>query len=154
MSLRQAAPSWPCAASPARRALAHPTLLPTERTFLKRCTVVGFADAIADKAATLTVLDSPLPQTRLASCRTDTIATGCYRSICTTLGIGLSQCPLPCPTNSVLGDAQSCQNLPDKKCRKPAITRASGHFLLGSAGQCRTSNHSHSIVAGGLLDTS
>ena len=40
------------------------------------------------------------------------------------------------------------------KSQKPAITRALGHFLLDDAGQCRTSNHSHSIVAGGLLDTS
>lgn len=40
------------------------------------------------------------------------------------------------------------------KYQKPAITRAPEHFLLVGAGQCRTSNHSHSIVAGGLLDTS
>ena len=69
-------------------------------------------------------------------------------------GIGLSQCPVPCHINTVLGDAQSCQSLPDPKSQKPAITRASGYLLLAGAGQCRTSNHSHSIVAGGLLDTS
>lgn len=69
-------------------------------------------------------------------------------------GIWLSQCPVPCHINTVLGDAQSCQNLPDPKNQKPAITRAPGHFLLDRARQCRTSNHSHSIVAGGLLDTS
>ena len=69
-------------------------------------------------------------------------------------GIGLSQYPVPCHTNTVLGDAQSCQNLLDPKSRKPAVTRASGCFLLVGAGQCRTPNHSHSIVAGGLLDTS
>src|SRR5450830_137245 len=69
-------------------------------------------------------------------------------------GILLSQCPVPCHINTVLGDAQSCQSLPDPKSQKPTITRAPGHFLLDRAGQCRTSNHSHSIVAGGLLDTS
>ncbi|RMS31663.1 hypothetical protein ALP71_200191 [Pseudomonas coronafaciens pv. garcae] len=37
--------------------------------------------------------------------------------------------------NTVLGDAQSCQNLPDPKSQKPAITRAPGHFLLVGAGR-------------------
>ncbi len=62
--------------------------------------------------------------------------------------------PIPSHKNAARGDAKSCQNLPDPKSQKPAITRAPGHFLLDCAGQCRTSNHSHSIVAGGLLDTS
>lgn len=44
--------------------------------------------------------------------------------------------------------------VPTPKSQKPAITRAPGHFLLVGAGQCRASHHSHSIVAGGLLDTS
>ena len=58
------------------------------------------------------------------------------------------------PHNHGAGDAQSCQNLPNPKSQKPAIKRAPEHFLLDRAGQRRTSNHSHSIVAGGLLDTS
>ena len=54
----------------------------------------------------------------------------------------------------IAGDAQSVLKVPTPKSQKPAITRASGHLLLVGAGQCRTPNHSHSIVAGGLLDTS
>lgn len=69
-------------------------------------------------------------------------------------GIGCSQYPVPCHINTVLGDAERYPNLPDPKSQKPAITRALGHFLLDRAGQCRTQDHSHSMVAGGLLDTS
>jgi hypothetical protein len=69
-------------------------------------------------------------------------------------GIGCSQYPVPCHINAMLGDAERYLNLPDLKSQKPAITRAPGHFLLDRAGQCRTRDHSHSMVAGGLLDTS
>ena len=69
-------------------------------------------------------------------------------------GIGYSQYPVPCHINTVLGDAKRYLYLPDPKTQKPAITRALGHFLLDRAGQCLTWDHSHSIVAGGLLDTS
>lgn len=69
-------------------------------------------------------------------------------------GIRCSQYPVPCQITTVLGDAQSCQNLPDPKNQKPAIKRASGYFLLIDAGHYQPPNHSHSIVAGGLLDTS
>ena len=55
---------------------------------------------------------------------------------------------------SMLGDAPSCQNLPVPKSRKPAVTRALGHLLLDRAGRYPARDHSHSIVAGGLLDTS
>ena len=53
---------------------------------------------------------------------------------------------IPEGSRTVLGDRQSCQNLPDPESQKPAIKRASGCFLLEGAGQCRTSNHSHSII--------
>lgn len=69
-------------------------------------------------------------------------------------GIWLSQRPVPCGINTVLGDAKNCRNLPDSKSKKPAITRASGVFLPLSTGLCQTRGHSHSIVAGGLLLTS
>lgn len=69
-------------------------------------------------------------------------------------GIRCSQYPVPCHTNTVLGDAELYPNLPNANSQKPAITRASGHFLLDRAGLYRTQDHSHSIVAGGLLDTS
>lgn len=38
------------------------------------------------------------------------------------------------------------EKMPALKSQKPAITRASGHFLLVGAGQCRTRDHSHSII--------
>lgn len=47
-----------------------------------------------------------------------------------------------CRTSTLPGDAQTCQNLPDPKTQKPAITRAPGHFLLDRAGQSRPPHHS------------
>lgn len=64
----------------------------------------------------------------------------------TTHGIWLSLCPIPCHKNTAPGDAERYPNLPAQKSQKPAITRAPGHFLLDRAGQCRTPNHSHSII--------
>lgn len=64
---------------------------------------------------------------------------------------GNPTCSGDCSAQEPLGRSEK---MPALKSQKPAFTRASGHFLLVGAGQCRTPHHSHSIVAGGLLDTS
>lgn len=69
-------------------------------------------------------------------------------------GIRVRSYHLPCHKKGVLGDAKTCQIVRSRKRKSPQLRGLQGCFMPLAAGLCRTRDHSHSMVAGGLLDTS
>lgn len=69
-------------------------------------------------------------------------------------GIRFKSYHLPCHRNAVLGYARMREDMRRQKQKSPQLRGLKSDLMRGYATMRETHDHSHSIVAGGLLDTS